>query len=270
MKRSLASVSIAAVLALGLLSTTAVVPTRAQGGGLPTPVFDEETAEGSGLIGDHPVSILEMPEGCTPLPGMVPYGRFAVNIPYCASFGGNTVCAWFEAMCADYGDTVSNQGVAVVFGSPGDDILDQARIPSGHHALVFGFDGNDVITPQDGNVENYVIAGGGSDEVSAPVANGDYGATIFGGEDRSPRLEGTAGDDTIVGGSLGDTLIGGNGIDELYGSGGNDSLNACNDAAPDYLEGGSGFDTFVVEFLEGFVLDNVLDWERAEPVVACP
>ena len=71
------------------------------------------------------------------------------------------------------------------------------------------------------------------------------------------KMQGLAGDDTLLGGSLGDTLDGGAGNDSLEGGAGNDSL--VGGAGNDKLDGGSGDDTYI--FNQGDGADTISDYK---------
>ncbi|MBK8541251.1 MAG: hypothetical protein IPL60_14795 [Ardenticatenia bacterium] len=223
--------------------------------------FDDITATGSDLVGETPVQVAEL-VGCVSPQGGSPYGRFLVTI-------GDPAVASSPSYCADYGDTVSDGGVSVVFGTQAADTIDGTHIPADHHALVFGLDGNDVIIPPNGDYDLYLLAGAGDDDLRAPISNGDYGQFVFGGVG-SDILVGSAGPDVIVGGVGDDSLTDGAGLDELQGGAGADDLNFCpNDGEWDDIRGGDGIDRFHAFFLVGFRQDTVHDYETGEVNLDC-
>src|SRR5262245_61156928 len=115
--------------------------------------------------------------------------------------------------------TVANTALIQVFGQGGNDTitLDEANgaLPA---ALLFGGDGNDVLT-----------GGSGADQLS-----GDSGNDV---------LLGKGGNDTLHGGAGNDVLTGGDGDDQVFGEAGNDRMiwNPGDDS--DLFEGGDGTDT---------------------------
>lgn len=156
-----------------------------------------------------------------------------------------------------------------MFGSPTADILDGTRIPAAHHALVFGFGGNDMITPPDGHYDLLILAGEGDDVVSPPVVDGDFGEFVLGGAG-ADTLSGSGGDDWLAGGLGNDTLTGGSGQDELQGGAGGDTLNACPyDREGDVLYGNDGRDQFQAAFPYGIPQDDLHDLEERELVLDC-
>ena len=60
-------------------------------------------------------------------------------------------------------------------------------------------------------------------------------------------INGTAGDDVIVGGSAVDTITTSTGIDEVYGQGGNDSI-TVNGTGNKTIDGGAGTDTLTINY----------------------
>jgi Ca2+-binding RTX toxin-like protein len=75
------------------------------------------------------------------------------------------------------------------------------------------------------------------------VGGATAGADVLGGYGMVNRIDGLAGDDTLVGWQLADRLIGGSGNDRLLGHGGNDELQGG--SGNDWLDGGDGQDTLV-------------------------
>ncbi|MCA9103845.1 MAG: hypothetical protein KDA83_00385 [Planctomycetales bacterium] len=100
------------------------------------------------------------------------------------------------------------------------------------------------------NGKSLRIAGAGSQVAATRVkqvaVNGKAGNDRIdvSSVNRVTRLDGGAGNDTILGGKKGDTIFGGSGNDRLYGRAGNDRI--FGGSGNDLLEGGSGND-----FLDG-------------------
>jgi Ca2+-binding RTX toxin-like protein len=118
--------------------------------------------------------------------------------------------------------TVANTALMQVFGQAGNDNLSlneaNGALPA---ALLFGGDGNDVLTGGSGN--DQLFGQGGND-----------------------ALLGKGGTDLLFGGAGGDALTGGDGDDQVFGQGGNDRMiwNPGDDT--DLNEGGDGTDTVEV------------------------
>ena len=96
------------------------------------------------------------------------------------------------------------------------------------------------------NVEN-VIGTGGNDKLFGNSLN-----NVLDGGDESDSLDGRAGDDSLYGGFGYDTLIGGEGDDLLLIGGGDYLMGGNGDdriigGMNDSVDGGSGFDTFLLE-----------------------
>lgn len=177
----------------------------------------------------------------------------------------------------------------VLFASAADDFLSAG---SGND-LVSGEDGNDSI---DGGAGDDELHGGrGDDIVNGAAGNDDiFGHvgddTLIGGEgddalnggDGADSLDGGDGNDALLGSLGNDTLVGGNGEDVLFGGSGDDVLDGRDDDSKDFLNGGAGddvllagvgdnlnggdgFDTFVMEADSGaFVDDFNLDEDTIE------
>lgn len=94
-------------------------------------------------------------------------------------------------------------------------------------------DGNDTFYGSDQDDE--VLALDGDDALHGGAGN--------------DTLKGGLGDDVIYGDDGDDTLDGGNGQDMVYGGGGDDTitLGALESAAPDTIDGGTGFDTLLID-----------------------
>lgn len=228
----------------------------------PSSGFDEDTAEGTGYVGETKLQITHVPGGCVDQGGVVSTGVFDVKVI-------TATLSDYAQACADYGQTVIVRDVAVVFGTNDSDVLDATRIPTGMHALAFGFAGDDVITPSDGSFDNYILAGTGVDTVLAPAQDGTYGEFVFGGEG-DDALTGSAGPDVLIGGPGGDTVTGVGGSDMLHGSDGDDTLNACPaDRGADTLFGGLGADRYDAPFLAGIIMAEIFDYADGERVFDC-
>ncbi|WP_426957171.1 calcium-binding protein [Muricoccus radiodurans] len=106
----------------------------------------------------------------------------------------------------------------------------------------------DLVIAQGGN--DTVFTSGGDDQVQAGAGN-DYvdsgsGNDLVFGQDGDDTLFTGAGNDQAQGGAGHDSISGGGGSDQLFGQEGNDLLyGGQQDRAADYMEGGSGNDTFV-------------------------
>ncbi len=117
---------------------------------------------------------------------------------------------------------------------------------SGGHAtgdVISGFEGaigsdhNDTIT---GSAANNALSGLAGDDT----------------------LSGLAGHDTLAGGDGNDSLIGGTGTDDLFGGAGNDTLDAgSSSAGRQYLEGGTGDDTYVISGSGDHIISELGDPE---------
>ena len=80
-----------------------------------------------------------------------------------------------------------------------------------------------------------------------------------------PVINGTAGNDNLLGGAGNDTLNGLAGNDSLNGGGGNDSLNGG--TGSDVLTGGIGTDTFVLADARGATnIDRITDFAQGDRV----
>lgn len=89
------------------------------------------------------------------------------------------------------------------------------------------------------------------------IENAAGGLDIFGFEQEENRLNGSSGNDKIVGGNLDDTLFGLAGNDNIFGGGGDDVI--AGGKGEDTLTGGLGADAF-----EFFAEDFSLEAESAE------
>lgn len=107
--------------------------------------------------------------------------------------------------------------------------------------VVFGSQDGETLS---GNIRDDSLHGAGGDDT---LRGGDGDDHLSGGADND-TLEGGKGRDMLYGGTGRDTLDGGAEIDELTGGGGDDTLNGgANDFARDVLNGGNGFDTYVID-----------------------
>jgi Ca2+-binding RTX toxin-like protein len=118
--------------------------------------------------------------------------------------------------------TVANTTTISVFGLAGNDTisLDEANGPL-PRALLFGGDGNDVLT-----------GGAGNDQLFGQAGN--------------DILLGKGGNDQLFGGDGSDILTGGAGNDQVFGEAGNDRLIWNPGDGTDLNEGGAGTDTIEV------------------------
>lgn len=91
----------------------------------------------------------------------------------------------------------------------------------------------------------------------ANTINGTSGNDFLVGTPESDRINGFDGNDTIFAKDSDDTLLGGNGQDYLFGGKGDDLLNGG--ANNDILFGGEGKDRFVVK--QGNGLDTIFDYQ---------
>jgi hypothetical protein len=96
--------------------------------------------------------------------------------------------------------------------------------------MIFGLGGNDKISGGAGN--DLLVGGDGNDTIC--------------GLDGNDTLIGLGGNDELDGGAGNDSLAGGLGLDTLGGGAGNDTIDA-RDNSLDFVSGGSGFDTALVD-----------------------
>lgn len=203
----------------------------------------------------------------------------------------------------DNADRIYGGGDATFYGEGGDDIL-QGRTYSLEDSLVlYGGDGDDLLTLSATEFADGVgapaargaeaVGGFGDDTIrggaGADLLVGDTGNDRLSGGDGADTLRGGAGADTLLGerandelhGSFGnDELRGGDSRDRLYGGGGNDRLfgEGSTDAlyggmGDDTLSGGynndtlcgrDGRDTFFFEGLRGTGSDVIMDYEAGD------
>jgi Ca2+-binding RTX toxin-like protein len=126
--------------------------------------------------------------------------------------------AYFFEMKNDAFLSYSRNGRKVIYGTPGNDVVQSLLV-------------------QAGGV--YLVGGTGFDTINGQAITDDV---LTGGE----------GNDSLTGRGGGDTLIGGQGDDELYGNGDNDLIWADSDINPaisgnDTVYGGAGIDTIYAD-----------------------
>lgn len=165
-------------------------------------------------------------------------------------------------------------------GSASDTLTVLSSGAAGHHAVVFGFGGNDTITGGaandtlnggegndsivghsethttagaytesdwllGGNGNDTIAGGDGNDHIYGNVAIGAAGTAdgndVLSGGNGNDYINGNAGSDTIDGGNGNDRLYGGSGDDSIVGGAGNDYLQG--NKGNDVLDGGTGNDT---------------------------
>lgn len=136
---------------------------------------------------------------------------------------------------------ISGDDDDIVYGTPGDDVLD-----SSNNAL-FGGDsrfsaaGNDIFYGDSGN--DRILSGSGNDTIE-----GSLGRDTINGEQDNDRISGGIdedyifggrGEDLIFGDENNDTLEGNNGNDTLLGGTGEDRILGGGDNGNDYIHGGA-------------------------------
>lgn len=156
-------------------------------------------------------------------------------------FGGSGHDRLFGGSGNDY--IGGGRGVDLLVGGSGNDRL---RGDSGNDR-VYGESGNDSLYGGSGNDD--LVGGSGNDR-------------LFGGSGRDDIFGGT-GNDLLVGGSGNDLMVGGAGGDRLFGQYGNDTFNLTlseETGAADYIAGGSGIDTLVLNLtVDEFASQDVAD-----------
>jgi Ca2+-binding RTX toxin-like protein len=109
--------------------------------------------------------------------------------------------------------------------------------------------GNDTITGSSGT--DSIDAGSGADLVNAGTGDdfifGGDGADVLNGETGEDVIDGGMGADNISGGTGNDSLMGGLGNDTIVGGDGDDGISG---GAGDVITGGSGNDTWVIDYEE--------------------
>ena len=156
--------------------------------------------------------------------------------------------------------TLGLDGVLRVTGTAGSDhirvsdhlLIHHHHDHGPHHEIVV--QENHSIQTFDAALVARVLVDGraGNDPISAAhlsktaiLIGGDGNDALFGG-DSADSLSGGAGSDILYGGSGDDTLNGGTGRDRHFGGSGDDML-VTQDSEIDYVNGGSGHDTAVVD-----------------------
>jgi Ca2+-binding RTX toxin-like protein len=124
-------------------------------------------------------------------------------------------------------------------------------------AMVYGFDGNDVINGSD--KADKLFGMNGNDKLKGGLGNDE----VHGGAGND-RVDGGDGNDYLWGDAGIDELFGGNGNDQLWGGDGNDYLDAG--AGDDYLNGGAGDDQLTggagkdIFVIQGVISAATVDW----------
>jgi pimeloyl-ACP methyl ester carboxylesterase len=164
----------------------------------------------------------------------------------------------------------SGENDDIVYGTPGDDILDSSNTSLAFFTgdSRFNAAGNDIFYGDFGN--DRILSGSGNDTIEGSqgrdTINGEQdGDRISGGTD-DDYIFGGKGDDAILGDEDNDTLEGNNGSDTLIGGAGNDRLEGNNEddlliggIGRDTMSGGLGRDTFVFAVGDGSVTVSSAD-----------
>ena len=147
-----------------------------------------------------------------------------------------------DQLLGEGGDDVLRgmEGRDLLSGGVGNDWLygDQGGLTSGNDTL-YGGTGNDLLSGDGGNDTLY------GDQGSSVSSDGND--TLSGGTGND-TVSGDGGNDLLYGDEGNDRLYGNDGVDSLYGGAGNDRLDGGYndpDFFCDFLQGGSGADTFV-------------------------
>jgi serralysin len=183
-------------------------------------------------------------------------------------------------------------GDALGVGTGAGDTLTFASDPGvGHHAAVYGFDGNDTIggtsTANDtlyggaGNdvisgssgftdaahhftESDYYMGGAGNDTIAGGAGNdhiyGNLLSSTAGAADGGDKIDALGGNDYVNGNAGDDSINGGDGNDRLYGGGGNDTIGGG--LGNDYLQGNKGDD-----LLQGYIGDDTIHGGAGNDVV---
>jgi Ca2+-binding RTX toxin-like protein len=157
--------------------------------------------------------------------------------------GQDTLSYWSESA------PMGGSGLNVTLPEPGD--WGTAYLFNGHEDQITGFEHlignafkNDSLIGN--SLDNYIQGGGGRIEGMAGndtlVGSSGYAETIDGG-DGNDLIYGLAGDDDLSGGDGNDTIFGGAGNDTIYGDAGNDTL--YGGEGNDTIYGGSGDDVIM-------------------------
>lgn len=180
------------------------------------------------------------------------------------TYGGDDTIFTNADVAREYdGDISTNtvyagDGEDKVYGSNGTDIIyadsDSAANPNQYdnRDLVEGRGGSDKIYGGDGRDTLYADSASSHADTSGDYIVGGLGADTIHGSDGDDTIFGdTEGDESSLVFSDKDVIHGYGGSDTLYGGTDKDTLmggmeNGTDDGANDYLEGGDGFDTYIV------------------------
>ncbi|MBC2604829.1 putative Ig domain-containing protein [Pelagicoccus albus] len=141
---------------------------------------------------------------------------------------------------------LGGDGNDVIYGGDGTDIIDGGagddRLYVDAQDTIQGGDGYDKVYVKDDSGVTINTVESSIEEVIGDSGNDTFDAT---GSETSVRLDGAAGDDTILGGYAGDVLIGGDGNDTITGGDGADVI--YGNAGADVLDGGAGDDRLYID-----------------------
>jgi Ca2+-binding RTX toxin-like protein len=173
-------------------------------------------------------------------------------------------------------DLSGGDGTDFIHGSNGHDTLDGGR----GEDYLFGFDGNDTMYAGLGVYDtsyNYFNGGWGDDRMfggeGVDYMLGHHGNDLmyaYGGNDYmnggtgNDRMYGGTGNDTLEGDDGNDVMYGEIGLDVLAGGAGDDTLRGGIDGFNDVLVGGSGADSFEVEYTNIQFFDFLQDYRYWE------
>ncbi|MGB0683428.1 MAG: LamG-like jellyroll fold domain-containing protein [Magnetovibrionaceae bacterium] len=134
-------------------------------------------------------------------------------------------------------------------------------LSSGYFVVGAGNDSTgDSLSLADGETADGLIGGSGIDSTAGNLASG-----ILFGLGGADTLQGSYNNDILVGGQGNDVLIGGAGDDHLIGDDGDDGFtvgtDSADDAANDYIDGGTGTDTITVQADQDFSFATITDVE---------
>lgn len=198
-------------------------------------------------IGVGPLVTVKIPENGIPLGGVDAY---SASLPIAIASSVQNFQIYFEQPLQS---------------SEGDDELPLSpltNLPGGDSEfdVVDGMGGNDTIT---GNLyDNLLRGGGGNDFIYGNEGDdelrGNQGTDRIYGDDGNDLIFAGGGDDTVFGGEGNDAIFGGEflnggGSDTLHGEGGDDVLNSTGLDGADFLDGGLGTDTAVINRFSSFV-----------------
>ncbi len=146
-----------------------------------------------------------------------------------------------DLVCGDYAHSDVANGSDVIYGGIGNDTLNGGcynaefryvyELPGQEENQIYGEDGNDVITGDNGWDE---IRGGAGNDL---IWGMDFADTLY-GETGDDEITAGYGDDTAFGGIGNDILAGQDGADSLEGGEGDDWL--LGGIGSDALSGGTG------------------------------